>query len=44
MPWSPAEKELGLFEVVDWFPEDVKAFGGIFALAPTFFCVDGCGK
>ncbi|ARV11704.1 DoxX family protein [Gilvibacter sp. SZ-19] len=37
MPWSPPDKELGLFEVVDWFPEDVKAFGGIFALAPTFF-------
>lgn len=37
MPWSPADKNLALFEVVDWFPEDVKAFGGIFALAPTFF-------
>lgn len=37
MPWSPAENELGLFEVAAWFPEDVAKFGGIFALAPTFF-------
>ena len=44
MPWSPAEKELGLFEVVDWFPEDVKAYGGIFALAPTFFAWMGAAS
>ncbi len=37
MPWSPAEKNLSFLEVVDWFPEDVAAFGGIFAVAPTFF-------
>lgn len=37
MPWSPAEKNLGLFEVVDWFPEDVAAFGGLFAVAPVLF-------
>lgn len=44
MPWSPAEKELGLFEVVDWFPEDVAAYGGIFALAPTFFAWMGAAS
>lgn len=37
MPWTPADKELGLFEVSAWFPEDVAQFGGVFALAPTFF-------
>ena len=37
VPWSPAEKELGLFEVVYWFPEDVAQFGGIFAAFPVFF-------
>jgi putative oxidoreductase len=37
MPWSPADKNLGLFEVAFWFPEDVKAYGGIFASLPVFF-------
>lgn len=37
MPWSPAEKNLGLFQVVFWFPEDVRDFGGLFALFPGFF-------
>ena len=37
MPWSPADKEFGFLEVAAWFPEDVAQFGGIFALAPTFF-------
>jgi putative oxidoreductase len=37
MPWSPDEKNLGLFEVAFWFPNDVAEFGGIFALAPAFF-------
>lgn len=37
LPWSPADKNLGLFEVVFWFPEDVKAYGGIFAMFPGFF-------
>ena len=37
MPWSPDDKNLGLFEVVFWFPEDVKAYGGIFAMFPGFF-------
>ena len=36
MPWSPAEKNLGLFEVAFWFPADVAAYGGVFALAPAF--------
>jgi putative oxidoreductase len=37
LPWSPAEKNLGFFEVVVWFPEDVASYGGIFAAFPVFF-------
>lgn len=37
MPWSPPDNNLGLFEVAFWFPNDVAAYGGIFALAPAFF-------
>ncbi len=37
MPWSPPEKELGLFEVVYWFPQDVAEYGGLFAMFPVFF-------
>ena len=37
MPWSPTDKNLGLFEVAFWFPEDVASYGGIFAIAPVFF-------
>ncbi len=37
MPWSPDHLNLGLFEVVYWFPGDVAAFGGLFAMFPAFF-------
>ncbi|MDJ0645755.1 MAG: DoxX family protein [Flavobacteriaceae bacterium] len=37
MPWTPEGQNLDLFEVSAWFPEDVKAYGGIFALFPVFF-------
>jgi len=37
MPWSPIDNNLGLFEVAFWFPNDVKAYGGIFAQFPVFF-------
>lgn len=37
MPWSPAEKDLGLFEVIDWFPQDVASYGGLFVAFPIFF-------
>jgi putative oxidoreductase len=37
MPWSPADKNLGLFEVAFWFPGDVANYGGIFAQFPIFF-------
>ncbi|CAL2077882.1 DoxX family protein [Tenacibaculum sp. 190524A05c] len=37
MPWTPADRNLSLFEVSAWFPEDVAAYGGIFALFPVFF-------
>jgi putative oxidoreductase len=34
LPWSPADNNLGLFEVAWWFPNDVKAFGAPFSWAP----------
>lgn len=37
MPWTPDDRNLNLFEVVAWFPEDVASYGGIFAVAPVFF-------
>ena len=37
MPWTPDGQNLDLFEVSAWFPEDVKAYGGVFALFPVFF-------
>ncbi|MEN1784880.1 MAG: DoxX family protein [Bacteroidota bacterium] len=37
MPWTPEASDLQLFEVSDWFVEDVATFGGMFALAPLFF-------
>lgn len=37
LPWSPVDNNLGLFEVAFWFPNDVAAYGGIFAKFPVFF-------
>jgi putative oxidoreductase len=37
LPWSPADNNLGLFEVAFWFPTDVANYGGIFSLFPVFF-------
>jgi putative oxidoreductase len=37
LPWSPADKNLGFFEVAFWFPQDVAGYGGLFAVAPVFF-------
>jgi len=37
LPWSPAENNLGFFEVAFWFPEDVAEYGGIFETFPSFF-------
>ncbi|UOQ95899.1 DoxX family membrane protein [Hymenobacter sp. 5317J-9] len=37
LPWSPPDNNLGLFEVAFWFPQDVAAYGGIFAMFPNFF-------
>ncbi|RTQ45995.1 DoxX family membrane protein [Hymenobacter gummosus] len=37
LPWSPPDNNLGLFEVAYWFPQDVAAYGGVFALFPAFF-------
>jgi hypothetical protein len=37
LPWSPADKNLGLFEIAFWFPGDVAEYSGIFAAFPVFF-------
>lgn len=37
LPWSPTDKNLGLFEIAFWFPTDVAQYGGIFAYFPVFF-------
>lgn len=37
MPWSPEDRNLGLFEVAFWFPNDVATYGGVFAVFPVFF-------
>jgi putative oxidoreductase len=37
LPWSPADNNLGFFEVAFWFPNDVAAYGGIFKMFPVFF-------
>lgn len=37
MPWTPTDKNLALFEVANWFPEDIAEYGGLFALCPVFF-------
>lgn len=36
MPWSTT-KDMGLFEVASWFPEDIVKFGLPFSVAPTLF-------
>lgn len=37
LPWSPVDKNLGLFEIAFWFPGDVANYGGIFKMFPVFF-------
>lgn len=37
MPWTSAESNLSLFQVSDWFVEDVAKFGGVFAISPLVF-------
>lgn len=37
VPWTPDHRNLNLFEVSAWFPEDITNYGGIFAIAPVFF-------
>ena len=37
LPWSSSDKNLGLFEVAFWFPNDVAQYGGIFKMFPAFF-------
>ncbi|RSK41112.1 DoxX family protein [Hymenobacter perfusus] len=44
LPWSPADNNLELFEVAFWFPNDVAAYGGIFALLPGFFAWMGAAS
>ncbi|MCB9081951.1 MAG: DoxX family protein [Lewinellaceae bacterium] len=44
MPWTDADRELSLFEVADWFPQDVAQFGIPFSLAPTLFAWMGAAS
>ena len=37
MPWTDSEKNLSLFQVATWFPEDVAKFGIPFSIGPVFF-------
>jgi putative oxidoreductase len=37
LPWTDPDKNLQLFEVVFWFPQDVAEYGGIFGAFPRFF-------
>ena len=37
MPWTPEDRGLSLFQVAEWFPEDVEKFGFPFSVAPVFF-------
>ncbi|WP_115462946.1 DoxX family protein [Winogradskyella aurantiaca] len=37
MPWTADSQNLSLFEVSAWFPGDVAAYGGLFAMFPVFF-------
>jgi len=37
VPWTAESQNLDLFEVAAWFPEDVAAYGGVFAITPIFF-------
>lgn len=37
MPWTSPERDLSLFEVSNWFVEDIAQYGGLFALSPVFF-------
>lgn len=37
LPWSPADNNLGFFEVAFWFPNDVKEYGGLFAMFSAFW-------
>jgi len=44
VPWSPYDRNLGFLEVVYWFPEDVAAYGGVFAAMPVFFAWMGAAS
>ena len=37
MPWTPDDRNLPLFTVIDWFVDDISAFGVPFSLAPAIF-------
>ncbi|WP_424003683.1 S41 family peptidase [Maribacter sp. IgM3_T14_3] len=37
MPWTSSESNLSLFQVSDWFVEDIAQYGGLFALSPLLF-------
>lgn len=37
MPWTSSESNLSLFQVSDWFVQDITQYGGVFALSPLLF-------
>ena len=44
MPWTEGDRELGLFEVAEWFVGDVGAMGFPFSIAPAFFAWMAAGS
>jgi putative oxidoreductase len=44
MPWTPQDRELPLFEVIDWFVVDVREFGMPFSWAPGVFAWMGAAS
>ncbi|MHA7057318.1 DoxX family protein [Aquimarina sp. M1] len=44
-PWSPkGSPDLAFLEVVDWFPNDIAEYGGLFAMFPVFFAWMGAAS
>lgn len=44
MPWTAEDRNLSIFQVSDWFIDDVAQFGLPFSLAPAFFAWMGAAS
>lgn len=44
MPWTDGDRDLTIFQVSDWFVDDVAQFGIPFSLAPVFFAWMGAAS